>query len=251
MEIMNKPLLETVGINKTFDGRLCLDSVSIYIYNGDFLVIAGCNGSGKTLLMKHLNGLYPIKKETLFFNGEDCFKKEKLMKKRVGIVFQNPDTQIIGLTVHDDISFGARNLGYSKSKTTKLVDDALNKMDITHLKDRNPHTLSGGEKKRVTIAGVLVMSPDIIVFDEPFIGLDYPGVLNVTESLIKLKDSGETIVIITHDLEKILKYSNRVIIMNSGKVVENGNAKGILNNLKKYGIRRPIQKNVEEMTWLL
>lgn len=247
---MNNTLLETVNITKTFNKIPYLNRVSVSINRGEFLIIAGCNGSGKTLLMKHLNGIYPIKKGTIFFNGEDCYKKEKLMKKRIGIIFQNPDTQIIGLTVYDDIAFGPKNLGYSKDKISNTVKRVMENMEITHLRDRNPHTLSGGEKKRVTIAGILAMNPEIIIFDEPFIGLDYPGVISVTKSLIKLKEQGETVVVITHDLEKVLKYSERMIILSKGEVVSQGKAENLLNDLEKWGIRRPVQDSVEEMTWL-
>ena len=109
---------------------------------------------------------------------------------------------------------------------------------------------SGGEKKRVTIAGVLAMSPKIIIFDEPFIGLDFKGVINVTKSLLDLKAQGETIVVITHDLEKILAYCSRVIIMNKGRIVANGAPTNILNKVQEFGIRRPVQQKIKDMTWL-
>lgn len=247
---MMSSLLKAIGINKSFDGVVCLNNISLLVMKGDFLLIAGCNGSGKTLLMKHLNGLFPIKKGTLFYNDEDCYKKEREMKRVVGIVFQNPDTQIIGLTVEDDISFGPKNLGLEKSEVGIRVNNVLDRMNINHLRTRNPHSLSGGEKKRVTIAGVLAMNPEIIIFDEPFIGLDYPGVISVTESLLRLKSDGETVIIITHDLEKIAAYCNRGIVLSEGKVVSEGTLPEIIDSVEKWGIRRPIQKKVKDMTWL-
>ncbi|MGL1890277.1 MAG: energy-coupling factor ABC transporter ATP-binding protein [Spirochaetaceae bacterium] len=247
---MNKILLEVKGITKSFDEKLYLDDISFSLNKRDFLVIAGCNGSGKTLLMKHLNGLYPIKEGTIFFNGVDCFRSEKIMKRRIGIVFQNPDTQIVGLTVYDDVSFGPRNLGLSKVDIKNCVTKSLKNMDILHLKDRNPHTLSGGEKKRLNIAGILAMEPDVIILDEPFIGLDYPGVISVTKSLIKLKEQGQTIILITHDLEKVLAYCNKMLILSKGKITMTGTPDDIINSVDKWGIRRPIQKSVKEMTWL-
>lgn len=243
-------ILRIEGITKVFDNKTYLNNISLSINRSDFLVIAGCNGSGKTLLMKHLNGLFPIKRGTIYFNGEDCYKKENIMKSRIGIVFQNPDTQIIGLTVKDDVAFGPKNLGLKKDEIDNIVDKSLKNMSIEHLKDRNPHTLSGGEKKRVTIAGILAMSPEIIIFDEPFIGLDYPGVISVLKSLIKLKDQGETIVLITHDLEKILSHVNRVIIMAAGEIKADGKPAELIDEVEKWGIRRPIQKNISDMTWL-
>lgn len=247
---MTNTLLCTKRISKSFNEKQYLKDVSLKIFKGEFLVIAGCNGSGKTLLIKHLNGIYPIKKDTLFFKGQDCYKKEKEMKKRIGIVFQNPDTQIVGLTVRSDIEFGPRNLGYSKQRIDEVVSRVIDVMEISHLADRNPHTLSGGEKKRVTIAGILAMNPEIIIFDEPFIGLDYPGVVSVTKSLIKLREHGETVVVITHDLEKVLKYCNRVIIMSSGEIVNEGSPEELIEDFENWGIRRPVQQKVEDMTWL-
>lgn len=250
MVMMNKPVLEAINITKTFNKKPCLDGVSLDIFKGEFLILAGSNGSGKTLLMKHLNGIYPIKKGTIKFNGEDCYKKDNLMKSRIGIIFQNPETQIVSLTVEEDISFGPLNLGLPKSEVKELTNEVLKKLKIEHLRDRNPHTLSGGEMKRVTIAGVLAMDPHIIIFDEPFIGLDYQGVISVTNALLELHEKGETIVVITHDLEKILKYAQRMVVMESGKVVYNGDPKESLGKLETWGIRRPVQKNIEDMSWI-
>lgn len=247
---MNKPILEAKNINKTFNKKPCLDGISLNIYKGEFLVIAGSNGSGKTLLMKHLNGIYPIKKGTIKFMGEDCYKKDNLMKSRIGLVFQNPDTQIVSLRVEEDVSFGPMNLGLSKEDVECVTDDALNRLQIEHLRDRNPHTLSGGEMKRVTIAGIIAMNPHIIIFDEPFIGLDYQGVISVTEALIDLHKKGETVVVITHDLEKVLKYAERMVVMENGKVVFNGTPTDSLEKLESWGIRRPIQEKVEDMSWI-
>lgn len=248
--MMSKPLLKAINITKTFNKKPCLDRVSLDIFKGEFLIVAGSNGSGKTLLMKHLNGIYPIKKGTILFNDEECHKKENIMKSRIGIVFQNPDTQIVSLTVEEDISFGPLNLGAKKSEVKKLTDIALKKLEIEHLRNRNPHTLSGGEMKRVTIAGVIAMNPDIIIFDEPFIGLDYKGVISVTEALIELHNKGETVVVITHDLEKVFKYAQRVVVLESGKVVYNGSPEKSLEKLENWGIRRPVQENIEDMSWL-
>ena len=250
MVTMNNPILKIDNISKSFKGVERLKKISFSIYKGDFLILAGSNGSGKTLLMKHLNGLYKIKKGSIFFNGEDCHKKENLMKSRIGLIFQNPDNQIVGLTVEDDIAFGPQNLGLSKKDVDTAVENAMNTMNITHLRHRNPHTLSGGEKKRVTISGVLAMNPSILIFDEPFIGLDYPGVISVTEAILSLKNKGETIIVITHDLEKILAYGTRLLVMNNGEIVADGIPEKLINDLEKWGIRRPTQQKIKDMTWL-
>lgn len=246
----SSPLLKVKNITKEFDGIPCLNRVSFDLDRGELLLIAGANGSGKTLLMKHLNGLYRVKKDTIFLNGVDQFKKDRDLKRSVGIVFQNPETQIVSLTVLEDIMFGPLNIGIPYKEAKELALTALDRLDIRHLENRSPYTLSGGELKRVTIAGIIVMKPEIVILDEPFIGLDYPGVKSVTQAIIKLQKSGETIIIITHDLEKVLKYPNRVIIMEKGSIKFDGEPEGALDNLEKYGIRRPSQKSIQEMTWL-
>ncbi|MBN2618338.1 MAG: ABC transporter ATP-binding protein [Spirochaetales bacterium] len=243
-------MLTIRNITKTFNGIERLKNVSFNLKKGEFLLIAGSNGSGKTLLMKHINGLYPIKKNTVFLDGEDYYKKDSELKKKIGIVFQNPDTQFVGLTVEDDIKFGLKNLGFKKKEIEERTEEILIKLNISHIRDRNPFTLSGGEKKRVNIAGILVMSPEIIIFDEPFIGLDYPGVIDLTNAILDLKNSGETIILISHDLEKILAYVNRVIVLNNGEIVANDTPENIINIVEQWGIRRPVQDKIEDMTWL-
>lgn len=200
--------------------------------------------------MKHLNALYKVKKDTIFFNGEDCYKQDRLMKKRIGIVFQNPDTQVVSLTVLEDVMFGPLNLGIPYKEAERMALDSLRRLNIIELRHRNPYTLSGGELKRVTIAGILVMKPEILVLDEPFIGLDYPGVKSVLEAIVELKQEGETIIIITHDLEKVLKYPDRLIVLNKGAVVYDGKKEDSLDKLETWGIRRPYQTSVGDMTWL-
>lgn len=247
---MSNPILSIKGITKSFDGVTYLNNISMDLYKGKFHLIAGTNGSGKTLLMKHLNGLYPVKKETIFFNGECSYKKEKMLLQKIGLVFQNPDTQIIGLTVEEDIRFGLKNLKIPKQEQISRVESILERLQITHLRDRNPHTLSGGEKKRVNIAGVLVMQPEILILDEPFIGLDYPGVQDILTLITKLKASGETIILISHDLEKVAAYVDHSYILYKGEIVNSGSMSEVIDNVEQWGIRRPKQDRIEDMTWL-
>lgn len=242
--------IEVKNLKKSFNGKLCLNIPELSINRGEFLLIAGANGSGKTLFMKHLNGLFKLKRDSILIDGVDYFKNEKELPKKIGIVFQNPDTQLIGLTVEDDIKFGPTNLGLSSDKISTVTTEAINSMDISHLTNLIPHNLSGGEKKRVTIAGILAMSPEVIILDEPFIGLDYKGVKDVTKAILKLKDMGKTVILITHDLEKIAAYVTRTVIMFNGEIVFNGKLSDSLDRLENWDIRKPIQNRIEDMTWL-
>lgn len=247
---MTNPILSIRGISKSFDGIFYLKDISMDLFKGKFHLIAGTNGSGKTLLMKHLNGLISVKKDTIFFNGDSCYKKDQFLLQRVGLVFQNPDTQIIGLTVEEDIRFGLKNLKLPRDEQNIRVEKIMERLQITHLRHRNPHTLSGGEKKRVNIAGVLVMQPEIIILDEPFIGLDFPGVKDILNLITELKAAGETIVLISHDLEKVAAYVDYTYILYRGEVVDRGSMSDVMENVEKWGIRRPIQESIEDMTWL-
>jgi biotin transport system ATP-binding protein len=242
-------LLRVNSITKEFSGVKYLNNVSFTLNKGDFFVLAGANGSGKTLLIKHLNGLFPIKKDTIYLNGVDCYKKEGFIRQKIGLVFQNPETQIVSLNVKEDVAFGLFNSGLNKNEIKNRVQGVLEDLEITHLGDRNPFTLSGGELKRVTIAGVLVMEPEIIILDEPFIGLDYPGVIDVIKAILDLQKLNKTIVIITHDLSKILKYTTKIGILNNGELVFIGAPQNSLELLEKNGIRRP-NIPLQDMTWL-
>jgi len=158
------------------DGYRGLNNISLDIKKGEFIILAGRNGSGKTTLLRHLNGLLQPCSGSILVDGKKLATNLVFARKTIGMVFQDADTQIVGDTVFDETAFGLENLKFPRSQITMKVSLILEKLDLLHLKDRHPSSLSGGEKRRLAIAGVLVMDPQVIVFDEPFSNLDYPGI---------------------------------------------------------------------------
>ncbi len=233
-------------------GTKVLNDVDLAINSGDCLLLAGPNGSGKTVLMKHCNGLLKQQSGKVLYRGRSVHSQLKTVRQRIGIAFQNSDTQFVGQTVREDIAFGPENLGWDKERVENAVYKSAEFLHITHLLDNYPHFLSGGEKKRAAIAGIIAMDPECIIMDEPFAGLDYQGVCDVTKEIKKLKDSGHTLVIITHDIEKALALSSRMVIMNEGRIVYDG--RPVINKRLYHdnGLRIPYgkQRSIGSCTWL-
>lgn len=246
-------MLEVKGLSRSYDeNKKVLSNINISFTEGSFTIIAGPNGSGKTQLMRHLNGLLKPQEGEVLFNGDSIRKDLNAARRKVGLVFQNADSQIVGQTVASDIAFGLENLKWSRKLINEKVKNIIDELGLEKLKDRRPHTLSGGEKKRVSLASVLVMEPEIIVLDEPFIGLDYPGVSNVLSDIVGLHKAGRTIILITHDLEKALAHCTRLILMANGEVCADGDPLDLLPLVEQYGIRCPWgpDRSLESMTWL-
>ncbi len=235
-----KKIIEISAISHTFDvGYVGIKNISLSIYKGEFIIIAGKNGSGKTTFLRHLNGLLKPDSGYLTVNGCDVKKNLIQTRKTIGMVFQDADTQIVGDTVFDEVAFGLENLKFNRTKINERVTSVLKSLNLFHLKDRAPSTLSGGEKRRLTIAGVLVMDPQVIVFDEPFSNLDCPGTIQVLTTIIDLNRSGHTIIIATHDVETVIYDATRIIIMEQGLIKENGAPSDIVKLLEPYGIKEP------------
>ena len=233
-------MIEIVNLSHRFgNGALGLDNINLSIGEGTFVVIGGLNGSGKTTLLKHLNGL--LLPDTGMVRLEGFTVSENLMRARqiVGMVFQDADSQIVGETVYDDVAFGPENLCLSRDEIKRRVFEALKSVGLLDFADQRPHVLSGGEKRRLAIAGILAMEPKVLVFDEPFSNLDYPGIQQVLEQILSLQKSGHTILIATHDLEDVIAYADRLVIMKDGKVVKDGLPADLLDGLEFLGIRGP------------
>lgn len=198
-----------------------LKGVSLDIEKGEFVCILGHNGSGKSTLAKLLVGLLEPRKGTISIEGtilnEDSVDE---LRKKIGIVFQNPDNQFVGITVKDDIAFGLENRQVEREEMLKLIDEYSTKVNMHDFLDRNPESLSGGEKQRVAIAGILAMNPEIIIFDEATSMLDPRGVKEVMDVINNLK-SKKTIISITHNLQEAIK-ADKVIVMNDGVIVLEG-----------------------------
>jgi biotin transport system ATP-binding protein len=246
-------MLEVKGLGRTYqENRKVLNNINISFPEGSFTIIAGPNGSGKTQLMRHLNGLLKPQEGEILLNGRSIQEDLTAARRKVGLVFQNADSQIVGQTVASDIAFGPENLRWSREKINEKVQKSVDELGLGELKDRRPHTLSGGEKKRAVLASVLIMEPEVIVLDEPFIGLDYPGVSDVLSDIVRLHKAGRTIILITHDLEKTLAHCSRLVLMHQGEICAQGDPLDLLSHLEEYGIKRPwgSDRSLESMTWL-
>ena len=236
-----KKIIDINNISHTFDdGYMGIKNISLSIFKGEFIILAGKNGSGKTTFLRHLNGLLLPDSGHLIVNGQDVKKHLVQIRRTIGMVFQDADTQIVGDTVFDEVAFGLENLKIKRTQINEKVTQVLEDLSLLHLKDRNPHSLSGGEKRKLTIAGILVMDPQVIVFDEPFSNLDYPGTIQVLTTIIDLNQSGHTIIIATHDVETVIYDATRIIIMEQGHIKEDGVPADIVRLLESYGVKEPI-----------
>ncbi len=221
------------------NGTPTLDNIDLSVKQGEFIVIAGPNGSGKTTLLRHLNGLLFPTGGTVLVDGVSVSEDPVRARRIVGMVFQDSDTQIIGETVREDVAFGPENLCLGRKEIEQRISDALNITGLTCLADAKPHLLSGGEKRRLAIAGVLAMNPEVIALDEPFSNLDHPGTKQVLKQIIELHERGRTIIITTHDIEKVIAHANRLIIMTDGKIVRAGSPEQIISDTEMFGIKEP------------
>lgn len=234
------------------DGTVGLDGITLNIEAGSFVVVAGANGSGKTTLLRHLNGLLLPTAGSVRVAGL-CVKNHPIQARvLVGMVFQDADSQIVGETVRDDVAFGPENLRLDRAEIERRVDEALSATGMVHLADQRPHLLSGGEKRRLAIAGILAMQPRVIVFDEPFANLDYPGVRQVLDQMIRQHRAGRTIIVTTHDLDKVLAHADRLIFLRGGRIEGDGPPPILVARAESCGVRRPpaVHLGVEALSWL-
>lgn len=246
-------IIEIENLEHRFsDGTLGIDQIDLRIEAGAFVVLAGPNGSGKTTLIRHLNGLLRPTAGSVKVAGVSVQKDPMRARRLVGMMFQDADSQIVGETVWADVAFGPENLRFDQDQIRKRVTLALEVVGLTEFADQRPHLLSGGEKRRLSIAGILAMEPKVIVCDEPFTSLDYPGVKQVLKQILALHQAGHTIVVITHDLEKVLAHCDRLIIMQKGKIVRDGRPAEILTGIETFGVRAPCasQLGMEVRSWL-
>lgn len=226
-----------------------LDDVSLTIRRGEFVAIIGTNGSGKSTLAKHFNVLLQPTEGHVVVCGFDTLDDEHIwnIRQHVGMVFQNPDNQIVAAVVEEDVAFGPENLGVPSAEIRKRVDDALAAVNMTEYAEHGPHLLSGGQKQRIAIAGVLAMKPDCIVLDEPTAMLDPKGRLEVLETIHRLnKEEGITIVIITHFMEEAVT-ADRVVVMKNGVKLQEGTPCEIftqVDTLKDLGLDVPVAAEV-------
>jgi cobalt transport protein ATP-binding subunit len=221
------------------DGTHALKGINLTIQKGEFLLICGPNGSGKTTLIRLISGLFKPTSGSIHVNGFDTQNDSKEVRGLVGLVFQDPDSQIVGETVREDVAFGPENLGLSQKENDERVNWALQVMGLKDLSEKPCYLLSGGEKRRLSIAGVLAMKPQVILLDEPFSFLDYPGVQEVLKHMVNLHREGHTLIVTTHDVEKVIAHIDRIAIIYDGELKAAGPPEQLLMGLPQFGIRPP------------
>lgn len=233
-------IIETVNLCHRFaDGTSGLCDVTLAFDEGQLTVIAGANGSGKTTLLRHLNGLLRPASGSVSIDGRSVGEDPLAARQQIGLVFQDADSQIVGETVYDDTAFGPENLALDRRQIDRRVDRALAAVGLSGFEDKRPHHLSGGEKRRLAIAGVLAMAPRVLLMDEPFSNLDYPAACRVIGQILDLHAAGHTIIITTHDLEKIVAHAQRLVVMEKGRVVRDGIPATVIDGIERFGIRPP------------
>ena len=221
-----------------------VNDFSLEVPEGQFLAVLGHNGCGKSTVAKLINGILVPNKGKVTVEGMDTSDEEKTVdiRKTVGMVFQNPDNQIVATIVEDDVAFGPENLGVEPSEIRKAVDSALKAVVMYEFRKREPHRLSGGQKQRVAIAGVIAMNTKCIVMDEPTAMLDPQGRKEVMDTVMKLnREFGITVILITHYMDEAVK-ADRVIVMNGGRIAMDGTPKEVFRNverMKKLGLDVP------------
>lgn len=231
------------GITRAVDG------VNLDIKAGDFVAILGHNGSGKSTLAKHLNALLYPTEGTVFVDGKDVKQSENIwdVRQTAGMVFQNPDNQIIGQVVEEDVGFGPENLGVPTNEIWERVEESLKAVGMYQYRKHSPNKLSGGQKQRVSIAGVIAMHPKCIIFDEPTAMLDPNGRKEVIRAARALNQvEGITIILITHYMEEVI-YADKVYVMDAGKVVMQGDPKSVFSQVDRL---RELRLDVPQVTEL-
>ena len=224
-----------------------LNDICLEIPDGQFVGVIGHTGSGKSTLMQHLNGLLKASNGHIYFNGEDIYDKNFDMKKlrsKVGLVFQYPEHQLFEMDVFSDVCFGPKNLGLEKDEIEKRAREALEKVGLPEeLYFQSPFELSGGQKRRAAIAGVLAMQPEVLILDEPTAGLDPKGRDEILEQIKRLQtESGMTIILVSHSMEDVAEYVDRIIVMNKGSVLYDDEPKEVFSHyqeLEEIGLAAP------------
>lgn len=240
---MSNPLLQIKNlvfeyVRRDKDGEVdgftrAIDDVSFDVKQGDFIAILGPNGSGKSTLAKHLNSLLYPTEGSVYVDGKDTSDEDKIwdIRSTCGMVFQNPENQIIGTIVEEDVAFGPENLGIDSKEIRERVDESLKAVEMYDLKDSSPDRLSGGNKQRIAIAGVLAMHPKCIVLDEPTAMLDPEGRREVIRAARALNDvENITVILITHYMEEAI-YADKIYVMNKGRVTLEGNPREVFSRV--------------------
>lgn len=241
--MQTKTALEIEHVTKIFpDGTKALEDITFSAACGEFILIVGSNGSGKSVLMSLIAGLDEPTSGKIFCGNE-----------KAGLVFQDADSQILGETPWEDVGFGAKNCGLKKDALKERVTSSLAAVGLSEKMHCPARLMSGGEKRRLAVAGILAMDRSIIIFDEPFANLDWPGVRQVCSILSELKKKKKTVIVLTHEIEKILALADRFIVLDKGRIRFDGTPReGLEQPLENWSIRNPLvnYSSAEDMLWL-
>ena len=233
---------------------IALDNIDFEINEGEFVGLIGHTGSGKSTLIQILDGLLKPSKGNVLINNKNIFKKNKNSKnfrKKIGLVFQYPEHQLFEETIYKDVSFGPKNLGLDKEEINKRVNESMDLvgLDFEKYKDVSPFELSGGQKRRVAIAGVLAMDPDVLILDEPTAGLDPKGRDEILNQIKKMNEkNNKTVILVSHSMEEIANLVNRLIVLSKGKKVLDGSVRDVF---KKADLLEEIGLGVPQITKLI
>lgn len=233
------------------EDKNALNNINLDIHKGEKIAVMGSNGAGKSTFFLNINGVLTPSKGDIIYRDKKITRKDlNELRKNIGIVFQDADNQIIASTVLAEVSFGPMNLRLPKDEVEKRVYEALDYMNITNFKDRPPHYLSGGEKKRVSIADIIAMKSEIIIFDEPTAALDPLNAEMLEEVLEKLSDENKTLLISTHDVDFAYRWAERIVVFTDGEIIADGSPLEVFKDndvLKRANLKRPTMLDIYEI----
>ena len=237
ISISSVPVFELRDVTYRYHEVTALDGLNLTVLRGARIVLLGANGSGKSTLLNILDGLYFPQKGSVAFCGEPLtenrLQTQKIefdFRRRVGLVFQNPDVQLFNPTVFDEVAFGPLQLGWPREQILRRVSEMLEQMEITHLKDRSPHHLSTGEKKRVALASVLILNPEVLLLDEPTAALDPKSESHMIDFLVSCSGGRKTVITATHDLDLVEDIADSCHVFQRGRIVASGTPAEVLND---------------------
>lgn len=240
--------LTVENIGKTIDGSVLLHDINMEVERGTITLIAGPNGSGKSTLLRCIKGLEKPDSGRIILDGVER-RRERERMKLFGLVFQDTALQIVGRSVEKDIAFGLENEGKSPEEIKRKTDEMISLFSLGKERKKDPGVLSGGERRRLSIAGVLAMESRVLLLDEPLANLDYPSIKEVLSSIVRLKKDGMTILIVTHEVEKLLALTDNTVILKEGGVAAYGKSREMLTPLRENDIYLP-PVEYEELSWL-
>lgn len=250
---MKGATLEVRGLKHRFpDGEWGLTGIDLTLSPGTLTVLSGSNGCGKTLLLKHLVGLEEPNEGHILLDGLPAGEDWNTARARIGFVFQDADNQIIEATVAQDAAFGPRQHGLSRKESLEKGREVLETCGLSHKLEALCATLSGGEKRRLAVAGVLALDAEVLLLDEPFTGLDLKGTRQLLEILLNLKEGGRTLLVVTHELEKCLAHADQLVLMGQGRILAAGPPEALWDQIPEAGVHRPAVKAEDRrlLTWL-